>query len=102
MGLKNYSISGMRDFSFLEVRKREYIINILKELFELYGFSPLETPSMEKRDVLFGKYGDDGDKLIYQILKSGNFLSKVENIDNLEDYKKCSNLISDNFHILML
>jgi len=95
MGLKNYSISGMRDFSFLEVRKREYIINILKELFELYGFSPLETPSMEKRDVLFGKYGDDGDKLIYQILKSGNFLSKVENIDNLEDYKKCSNLISD-------
>ncbi|MBG40300.1 MAG: histidine--tRNA ligase [Flavobacteriales bacterium] len=94
MGTINYSLSGMRDFNFLEVRKRNYIINNLTKLFELYGFSPLETPSMEKRSVLFGKYGDEGDKLIYQVLKSGNFLSKINDI-NTQDYKELSNFISD-------
>jgi histidyl-tRNA synthetase len=94
MSAINYSLSGMRDFSFLEVRKRNYIINIITQFFELYGFSPLETPSMEKRDVLLGKYGEDGDKLIYQVLKSGNFLSKVKELDNT-DYKEVAGLISD-------
>ena len=63
-------------------------------LFELYGFFPLETPSMEKRSVLLGKYGDEGDKLIYQVLKSGDFLSKINDFKNT-DYKELSNLISD-------
>ena len=52
MGTINYSLSGMRDFNFLEVRKRNYIINNLTKLFELYGFSPLETPSMEKKKCI--------------------------------------------------
>ena len=94
MSIMNYSLSGMRDFNFLEVRKRNYIINTVTTLFELYGFFPLETPSMEKRSVLLGKYGDEGDKLIYQVLKSGDFLSKINDFKNT-DYKELSNLISD-------
>ena len=94
MSTTNNSLSGMRDFNSLEVRKRNYIINIVTKLFELYGYSPLETPSMEKRNVLLGKYGDEGDKLIYQVLKSGDFLSKVNNLEG-NDYKEISNLISD-------
>jgi len=94
MSTMNYSLSGMRDFNFLEVRKRNYIINTVTTLFELYGFFPLETPSMEKRSVLLGKYGDEGDKLIYQVLKSGDFLSKINDFKNT-DYKELSNLISD-------
>jgi len=94
MSTINYSLSGMRDFNFLEVRKRDYIINVVKKIFELYGFSPLETPSMEKRNVLLGKYGDEGDKLIYQVLKSGDFLSKIKDLET-KDYKELSNLISD-------
>ncbi len=63
--------SGTRDFSPLEVRKRQYIINIIRHTFEQFGYEPLETPAMENLDTLMGKYGDEGDKLIFKILNNG-------------------------------
>lgn len=62
---------GTRDFSPVEVRKRQYILNILKDIFEQYGFQPLETPSMENLTTLMGKYGEEGDRLIFKILNNG-------------------------------
>jgi len=62
---------GTRDFSPAEVRKRRYILDILQALFELYGFAPLETPSMENLVTLTGKYGEEGDRLIFKILNNG-------------------------------
>ena len=62
---------GTRDFSAHTIRKREYIFNTIKTVFELYGFEPLETPSMENLETLTGKYGDEGDKLIFKILNNG-------------------------------
>ena len=59
---------GTRDFSPAEVRKRQYIFNTLKNIFELYGFQPLETPAMENLVTLTGKYGEEGDRLIFKIL----------------------------------
>ncbi|MGJ7032120.1 histidine--tRNA ligase [Niabella hirudinis] len=62
---------GTRDFDAATVRKRNYIFNTIKEVFELYGFQPLETPAMENLDTLMGKYGEEGDKLIFKILNNG-------------------------------
>ena len=62
---------GTRDFGPVEVRKRQYILNILRGLFELYGFQPLETPAMENLETLTGKYGEEGDRLIFKILNNG-------------------------------
>ncbi|MBL7720676.1 MAG: histidine--tRNA ligase [Chitinophagaceae bacterium] len=62
---------GTRDFGPEVVRKRNYILNTIKSVFELYGFQPLETPAMENIDTLMGKYGEEGDKLIFKILNNG-------------------------------
>ncbi len=62
---------GTRDFSAAVVRKRNYIFTTIRNVFELYGFQPLETPAMENLDTLTGKYGDEGDKLIFKILNNG-------------------------------
>lgn len=62
---------GTRDFDALTVRKRQYVLNTIKSVFELYGFAPLETPAMENLDTLMGKYGEEGDKLIFKILNNG-------------------------------
>jgi len=62
---------GTRDFSAEVVRKRHYIFNTIRNVFELYGFAPLETPAMENLDTLMGKYGEEGDKLIFKILNNG-------------------------------
>lgn len=72
---------GTRDFNAVEVAKRSYIMNIIKEQFELYGFQPIETPSFENSDTLMGKYGDEGDRLIFKILNSGDYLKKVSDED---------------------
>lgn len=69
---------GTRDFSPIEVERREYIIDIIKNRFQLYGFMPIETPSFENSDTLLGKYGEEGDRLIFKILNNGAFLSKVD------------------------
>jgi len=70
---------GTRDFGPDIVRKRNYIFNTIRRSFELYGFQPLETPAMENLETLMGKYGDEGDKLIFKILNNG--LSDPKNID---------------------
>ncbi|MEN8124563.1 MAG: histidine--tRNA ligase [Bacteroidota bacterium] len=69
---------GTRDFSPTEVAKRNYIFNIIKTVFETYGFQPIETPSFENSSTLMGKYGDEGDRLIFKILNSGDYLKKVD------------------------
>ncbi len=70
---------GTRDFSADVVRKRNYILSTLRNIFELYGFEPLETPAMENLDTLMGKYGEEGDKLIFKILNNG--INDPKNID---------------------
>jgi histidyl-tRNA synthetase len=62
---------GTRDFSAATIRMRQYILTIIRDVFELYGFEPLETPAMENLDTLLGKYGEEGDKLIFKILNNG-------------------------------
>lgn len=69
---------GTRDFSAAEVQKRQHIMNVLREAFELRGFDPIETPSFENLDTLVGKYGEEGDRLIFKILRSGDFMSKID------------------------
>jgi len=70
---------GTRDFNAQTVRKRQYILNIMQHIFELYGYEPLETPSMENLTTLAGKYGEEGDRLIFKILNNGlNEASKHE------------------------
>ena len=65
---------GTRDFGPIEMAKRNYIFNTIKEVYALYGFSQIETPSMENLSTLMGKYGEEGDKLLFKILNSGDFL----------------------------
>ncbi|MFP9116079.1 histidine--tRNA ligase [Flavobacterium sp. RHBU_3] len=74
---------GTRDFSPAEVAKRQYIMSVIKRHFELFGFQPIETPSFENSDTLMGKYGEEGDRLIFKVLDSGDYLSKVR--DNVND-----------------
>ncbi|MEM7087164.1 MAG: histidine--tRNA ligase [Bacteroidota bacterium] len=69
---------GTRDFSAAEVVKRSYIMNTIKRCFATYGFQPIETPSFENSETLMGKYGEEGDRLIFKILNSGDFLKKVD------------------------
>ena len=69
---------GTRDFSSQDVAKRSYITKILRESFEYFGFQPIETPSFERSETLMGKYGDEGDRLIFKILNSGDFLAKAD------------------------
>lgn len=72
---------GTRDFGPEEMSRREFIFDTLRTVFRKYGFQPIETPSMENLSVLTGKYGEEGDRLIFKILNSGNYLSKVKDFD---------------------
>ena len=74
---------GTRDFSSEEMLKRDYIFETIKKVFQLYGYQPIETPAMENLSTLLGKYGDEGDKLLFRILNSGDFLSAVNEEDIL-------------------
>jgi histidyl-tRNA synthetase len=87
---------GTRDFSPTEVAKRQYIIQIIKSNFEKFGFQPIETPSFENSETLMGKYGEEGDRLIFKILNSGDYLSKA-NEAHLEakDSTKLTSSISE-------
>ncbi|NEW77845.1 MAG: histidine--tRNA ligase [Gelidibacter sp.] len=71
---------GTRDFSPSEVAKRNYIFSTIKQVFETYGFQPIETPSFENSETLMGKYGEEGDRLIFKILNSGDYLNKVDDV----------------------
>src|SRR5690554_158888 len=83
---------GTRDFLPAEVAKRNYIFNTIREVFRLYGFQPIETPAMENLSTLMGKYGEEGDKLLFKILNSGDFLSGLpdEILENKESTKVTS------------
>ncbi|MAC95103.1 MAG: histidine--tRNA ligase [Flavobacteriales bacterium] len=80
---------GMRDFSPEVMAKRNYIFDTIKRTFQLYGFEQIETPAMENRETLTGKYGEEGDRLIFSVLNSGDYLKKVEDVSlknrNLEN-----------------
>lgn len=68
---------GTRDFSPIEMAKRNYIFNTIKEVYALYGFQQIETPAMETLQTLMGKYGEEGDKLLFKVLNSGDFMAKL-------------------------
>jgi histidyl-tRNA synthetase len=87
---------GTRDFSPTEVAKRQYIIQTIKSNFEKFGFQPIETPSFENSETLMGKYGEEGDRLIFKILNSGDYLAKA-NALHLEskDSTKLTSSISE-------
>lgn len=93
----NYSVvKGTRDFLPNQMIKRNYIFNSIKSIFELHGFCPIETPSIENLSTLMGKYGEEGDRLIYKILNSGDFLKGVD-LSNPNDinYKPLTNKIAE-------
>ena len=75
---------GTRDFSPEEMAKRNYIFNTIKDVYALYGYQQIETPSMENLSTLMGKYGEEGDKLLFKVLNSGDFLSKVNKDELME------------------
>ena len=87
---------GTRDFSPAEVAKRNYIFNTIKTNFEKFGFQPIETPSFENSETLMGKYGEEGDRLIFKILNSGDYLDKVpqEELQTV-NYKQLTGKISE-------
>ena len=93
--MKPKLVQGTRDFSAAVVHKRNYIFNTLKEIFVKYGFNPLETPAIEDIKTLTGKYGDEGDQLLFKILNNGDYLKKANN-EALEakDSKKLTSSIS--------
>ena len=72
---------GTRDFGPIEMAKRNYIFNTIREVYALYGFQQIETPAQETLQTLMGKYGEEGDKLLFKILNSGDFLSKLSEED---------------------
>jgi histidyl-tRNA synthetase len=84
--------SGTRDFGPVVVRKRNYIFQTIRETFELFGFQPLETPAMENLSTLTGKYGEEGDKLMFKILNNGEIFPKAQ---LAKDNKELSNLITE-------
>lgn len=75
---------GTRDFSPEEMAKRNYIFDTIREVFKLYGFRQIETPAMENLSTLMGKYGEEGDKLLFKILNSGDYLKDLSNEELLE------------------
>ena len=72
---------GTRDFGPVEMAKRNYIFNTIKDVYALYGFQQIETPAMETLQTLMGKYGEEGDKLLFKILNSGDYMNKVSDAD---------------------
>lgn len=87
---------GTRDFGPAEMTKRNYIFNTIKGVFNKYGYSPIETPAMESLSTLMGKYGEEGDKLLFKILNSGNFLKKTRSNDfNPDDLGKLTSKICE-------
>ncbi|MFH1004975.1 MAG: histidine--tRNA ligase [Bacteroidota bacterium] len=71
---------GTRDFSPIEIMRRNFIFKTIREVFERYGYQPIETPAMEKLSTLEGKYGEEGDKLLFRILNSGPIIDEIQNL----------------------
>jgi histidyl-tRNA synthetase len=97
MSLQKPSIpKGTRDFSPPEMVRRNYIFDTIRKVFQLFGYQPIETPAMENLSTLLGKYGEEGDKLLFKILNSGDFLDSLKN-SNLSEksYKEVTPVISE-------
>ena len=77
-------VKGTRDFSPMEMSKRNYIFNTIKDVYSLYGYQQIETPALETLQTLMGKYGEEGDKLLFKVLNSGDFLRKVDDKELVE------------------
>jgi histidyl-tRNA synthetase len=87
---------GTRDFTSDEMLKRDYIFDTIRQVFRLYGYQPIETPAMENLSTLLGKYGEEGDKLLFRILNSGDFLSSVNETElQSRDQAKLSSRICE-------
>ncbi len=87
---------GTRDFSPAEVYKRNYIIGVMRTHFEQFGYQPIETPTFENSETLMGKYGEEGDRLIFKILNSGNYLEKIHSSElQTINYKLLTGKISE-------
>mgnify|MGYP001025003614 FL=1 len=96
MKAKALTSKGTRDFNSTQIFKRDFIVSSIKDSFNKFGFSPIETPSFENTETLLGKYGDEGDRLIFKILKSGNFKKNVDDSTLLsENLNLISSCISD-------
>src|SRR5689334_2511684 len=93
---KTQPARGMRDFLPADVRKREYVIRVVKEVYESYGFEPLETPAVENIETLMGKYGEEGNQLIFKILKRGQKLSEVAESAELQSSDSTNSMNSIN------
>jgi len=78
---------GTRDFGTIEMVRRNYIFDTVRSVFQLYGYKPIETPAIENLSTLLGKYGEEGDRLIFKILNSGNYFSEFKNDDNIIEAK---------------
>lgn len=88
MAQKPFIPKGTRDFGPEEMAKRNYIFNTIKDVYALYGFEQIETPAMETLQTLMGKYGEEGDKLLFKILNSGDYLNKISD----EELNECNSL----------
>ena len=86
---------GTRDFGPIQMAKRKYVFNIIQKHFETFGFQNIETPAIENLSVLTGKYGEEGDQLLFKILNSGDFIQGLEADQLKEGYKKITNIISE-------
>ena len=94
MAQKPSTPKGTRDFSPIEMSRRNYIFDTIREAFRLFGFRQIETPAMENLSTLMGKYGEEGDKLLFKILNSGDYLKGVDQalIDNRDTTRLASKL----------
>jgi len=88
-------VRGTRDFGPAQMAKRNYIFDTVRRVFQRYGFAPLETPTLENLSVLMGKYGDEGDQLLFKVLNSGNFAEHLSETDLQEGYKKLTPKVAE-------
>ncbi len=86
---------GTRDFAPDEMIRRNYIFDVIRNVFRVFGYQPIETPAMENLSTLLGKYGEEGDKLLFRILNSGNFLEEIQNLECKMQDAKCKMQNSD-------
>ena len=99
MAQKPGTPKGTRDFNPQQVAKRNYIFNTIKSEFQRFGFQPIETPSFENSSTLMGKYGEEGDRLIFKILNSGNFFYDKNKIELPKSVEDLSSLSAENISL---